>query len=203
MPDGKTASEAEMVDAMQAFKAYNEEVTAFGACLEQETKNKAAGTAQLMQLKTLQTKKHNAAVDELQAKAKLFNEQVRLFKARAAEQPDRPAAAMAATAIVVTHSVSECHDRLISPAEAEAPIRAHAAPLPATSLPLTELVGHDRCASASSPHSISRRSIASPWTASRSPSQRTSAAAARFALPARRPPAPRRCRCAMPSTASK
>jgi molybdopterin molybdotransferase len=37
--------------------------------------------------------------------------------------------------------VSERHDRLISPAEAEALIRAHAAALPAASLPLTELVG--------------------------------------------------------------
>jgi predicted outer membrane protein len=82
IPDGKTASEPEMVAAMQAFKAYNEEVNAFGACLEEETKSKAAGTAQLMQLKTMQTKKHNAAIDELQAKAKLFNEQVRVFKAR-------------------------------------------------------------------------------------------------------------------------
>lgn len=83
MPDGKSASEAEMIEAMKAFKAYNDEVTAFGACLEEETKSKAAGTMQLMQLKTLQMKKHNAAVDELQAKAKLFNEQVRIFKARA------------------------------------------------------------------------------------------------------------------------
>ena len=83
IPDGKTASEAEMIEAMKAFKAYNDEVTAFGACLDEETKNKAAGTAQLMQLKTLQMKKHNAAVDELQTKAKLFNEQVRLYKARA------------------------------------------------------------------------------------------------------------------------
>lgn len=82
IPDGKTASEPEMVAAMQAFKAYNDEVNAFGACLEEETKSKAAGTAQLMQLKTMQTKKHNAAIDELQAKAKLFNEQVRVFKAR-------------------------------------------------------------------------------------------------------------------------
>jgi hypothetical protein len=63
MPDGKTASEAEMLDAMKAFKAYNDEVSA--------------------QLKTMQMKKHNAAVDELQQKAKAFNEQVRLFKARA------------------------------------------------------------------------------------------------------------------------
>ena len=82
IPDGKTASEPEMVAAMTAFKAYNDEVTAFGACLEEETKSKASGTAQLMQLKTMQTKKHNAAIDELQAKAKLFNEQVRVFKAR-------------------------------------------------------------------------------------------------------------------------
>jgi molybdopterin molybdotransferase len=37
--------------------------------------------------------------------------------------------------------VSERHDRLISPAEAEGLIRAHAAPLAATSLPLTELAG--------------------------------------------------------------
>lgn len=83
MPDGKTASEAEMIQAMNAFKAYNDEVTAFGACLEQETKTKSTGTAQLMQLKTLQMKKHNAAVDELQSKARIFNEQVRIYKARA------------------------------------------------------------------------------------------------------------------------
>lgn len=83
MPDGKTASEAEMIEAMKAFKDYNDQVTAFGSCLDLETKNKAAGTAQLMQLKTLQMKKHNAAVDELQTKAKAFNEQVRIYKTRA------------------------------------------------------------------------------------------------------------------------
>jgi hypothetical protein len=82
VPDGKVASEAEMIEAMKVFKAYNDEVTAFGACLEAETKSKATGTAQLMQLKSLQMKKHNTAVDELQSKAKLFNEQVRIFKAR-------------------------------------------------------------------------------------------------------------------------
>ncbi len=83
MPDGRTATEADMIEAMRQFKAYNDEVTSFGSCLDQETKSKAAGTAQLMQLKTLQMKKHNAAVEELQSKAKLFNEQVRLFKSRA------------------------------------------------------------------------------------------------------------------------
>lgn len=82
IPNGKTASEAEMVAAMTAFKTYDADVKAFGACLEQETKDKAAGTAQLMQLKTMQTKKLNAAVAELEGKAKEFNEQVRAFKAR-------------------------------------------------------------------------------------------------------------------------
>lgn len=82
IPDGKTATEAEMVAAMTAFKAYNEEVTAFGTCLDVETKEKSAGSAQLMQLKTMQSKKLNAAVAELQEKAKLFNEQVRAFKSR-------------------------------------------------------------------------------------------------------------------------
>jgi hypothetical protein len=57
-------------------------VTAFGTCLDEETRSKAAGTGQLMQLKTMQAKKHNAAVDELQVKARLFNEQVRIYKAR-------------------------------------------------------------------------------------------------------------------------
>ena len=82
IPNGTTASEAEMVAAMTAFKTYDADVKAYGACLEQETKDKAAGTAQLMQLKTMQTKKLNAAVSELEGKAKEFNEQVRAFKAR-------------------------------------------------------------------------------------------------------------------------
>jgi hypothetical protein len=82
IPNGATASEQEMVSAMQAFKQYDADVAAYGTCLEQETKEKAAGTAQLMQLKTMQTKKLNAAVAELQSKAKEFNEQVRTFKAK-------------------------------------------------------------------------------------------------------------------------
>lgn len=82
IPDGKTATEDEMKTAMMAFKAYNDEVTNFSACLTEETKSKSAGSGQLLQLKTMQSKKINAAVDELQAKAKLFNEQVRAFKSR-------------------------------------------------------------------------------------------------------------------------
>jgi hypothetical protein len=82
IPDGKTATEEEMKSAMAGFKAYNDEVTAFGTCLDQETKSKSTSSGQLLQFKTMQSKKINAAVDELQAKAKLFNEQVRAYKSR-------------------------------------------------------------------------------------------------------------------------
>ena len=78
IPDGKTASEPEMVAAMNAFKTYNEEVAAFGKCLDSEV---AGG--QTMAMKTMKSKKIAAAQDELQEKAKLFNEQVRVFKSRA------------------------------------------------------------------------------------------------------------------------
>ena len=78
IPDGKTASEPEMVAAMNAFKAYNEDVAAFGKCLDEEV---SAG--QTMAMKTMKSKKIAAAQDELQEKAKLFNEQVRVFKSRA------------------------------------------------------------------------------------------------------------------------
>jgi hypothetical protein len=81
IPDGKVATAAEMVAAMSAFKTYDAEVKSFGVCLDQETKDKA-GSGQLMQIKTMQTKKLNAAVTELEGKAKEFNEQVRIFKAR-------------------------------------------------------------------------------------------------------------------------
>lgn len=81
IPDGATATEAEMLAAMKEFKAYNEEVKAFQACLDEEAKAKGAG-AQSMTFKSMQQKKLAAAVDELERKAKLFNEQVRIFKAR-------------------------------------------------------------------------------------------------------------------------
>jgi hypothetical protein len=83
IPNGSSASEPEMVAAMQAFKTYNEEVKAFQACLDGESKEKAASGGQTMQFKSMQAKKLAAAVDELESKAKAFNEQVRIFKSKA------------------------------------------------------------------------------------------------------------------------
>lgn len=76
IPSGASASEAEMIAAMQAFKAYNDEVKAFQACLDE------ASNGQSMQFKSMQAKKLAAAVEELEKKAKAFNEQVRIFKAK-------------------------------------------------------------------------------------------------------------------------
>ncbi len=86
VPDGKTASESEMISAMTVFKQYNADVTAYSACLEKETAEKirdaGGATSAIIQIKSLQAKKNNVAVDELQKKATDFNEQVRIFKAR-------------------------------------------------------------------------------------------------------------------------
>jgi hypothetical protein len=79
IPDGKSASEPEMIAAMKNFKAYNDEVASFGKCLDEE----AGGGNQSMAVKTMKAKKIAAAQEELQSKAKAFNEQVRVFKARA------------------------------------------------------------------------------------------------------------------------
>lgn len=85
IPDGKAASEADMLAAMATFKQYNAEVDSYLTCLDQETtdKIKEAGAAgAIVQIKALQQKKRGSASDERQAKVESFNEQVRAFKAR-------------------------------------------------------------------------------------------------------------------------
>ena len=86
IPDGSKATEEEMVAAMGNFKAFNSDVNAYLECLEKETSDKisSAGgsTSAVMQIKSMQAKKHNAAVSDLKDIAGKFNEQVRAFKAR-------------------------------------------------------------------------------------------------------------------------
>ncbi|MDY0065953.1 MAG: hypothetical protein RBS02_06180 [Steroidobacteraceae bacterium] len=88
MPDGATATEEEMVTGMKAVKEYNTEVTAYLSCLEMEmnARIEAAGPEapadQISQIKAIHTKRHNAAVEELEAHAARFNEQVKVYKER-------------------------------------------------------------------------------------------------------------------------
>jgi hypothetical protein len=87
-PDGATATQDQMVEGMKAVKEYNNSVTAYLSCLEQEmnARVEAAGpdapAEQIEQIKAIHTKRHNAAVEALEQQAARFNEQVKVFKAR-------------------------------------------------------------------------------------------------------------------------
>jgi hypothetical protein len=86
IPDGKTATFEEMVTAQQAVKQFDADVTAYNACLDMEMlsfeQSGQFDEARLLELRAMQAKKNNAAVDEVQAVADQFNEQLRIFKTR-------------------------------------------------------------------------------------------------------------------------
>jgi hypothetical protein len=88
LPDGATATEQQMIDGMKAVKEYNNQVSGYLNCLDMEMQSRidAAGpdapADTIAQIKAIQTKRHNAAVEELEAHAARFNEQVKAYKAR-------------------------------------------------------------------------------------------------------------------------
>ena len=75
IPDGSTASQQEMVTAMQTLKEYNGDVETYLKCLDFEAKQNHISSGD-------QEKLHNTAVDTLQKIATKFNEQVRTFKTK-------------------------------------------------------------------------------------------------------------------------
>jgi hypothetical protein len=86
IPDGKTATFDEMAAAQKAVIQFNEDINAYNTCLDMEMASlEQSGQfdqARLMELRAMQAKKNNAAVDEVQAVADQFNEQLRIFNAR-------------------------------------------------------------------------------------------------------------------------
>src|ERR1700704_5497545 len=75
IPDGNTASQQEMLTAMNTMKEYNNDVDTYTKCLEFEAKQNHLSRGE-------EEKMHNTAVDTLQKVAAKFNEQVRTFKAK-------------------------------------------------------------------------------------------------------------------------
>ena len=75
VPDGKTASEAEMRTSMDTVKEYNADVETYLKCLEFERKQNHLTD-------TEESRRRNAAVDTLQHVANKFNEQLKTFKSR-------------------------------------------------------------------------------------------------------------------------
>jgi hypothetical protein len=95
IPDGLTATEQQMIDGMKATKEYNTQVTAYLSCLDMEMQARidAAGADapadQIAQIKAIQTKRHNAAVEELEGYANRFNDQVKAYKNKGKEKDEK------------------------------------------------------------------------------------------------------------------
>ena len=92
-PDGATATKDQMVAAAQGFKRYNGEMNTYLDCLKLEmdaatpkdpSKLSADEKKKADQQSKLLAQKNNAAVDELQANVGRFNEQLKIYKAKAA-----------------------------------------------------------------------------------------------------------------------
>lgn len=75
IPNGSSASEQEMLTAMQTLKEYNGDVDTYTKCLEFEAKQNRLSH-------TDEERMHNTAVETLQKVAAKFNEQVRTFKSK-------------------------------------------------------------------------------------------------------------------------
>jgi hypothetical protein len=86
IPDGSKATYEEMVAGQKLVQQFNTDINAYNACLDLELealeKSGQYDENRLAEMRAMQAKKNNAAVDEVQAIADRFNEQLRIFKAR-------------------------------------------------------------------------------------------------------------------------
>ncbi|MEZ5498728.1 MAG: hypothetical protein R3E77_04760 [Steroidobacteraceae bacterium] len=86
IPDGSTATMEDMLAAQKQVKQFDADITAYQNCLtlEQQAtlaeKGEELTPEQKQELENMLIKKQNAAVDDAQAVAARFNEQVRVFK---------------------------------------------------------------------------------------------------------------------------
>lgn len=80
IPNGRTATEQEMLETQQNIKAYIEKGNAVLACLDElATGWGEAATEEQTQINTLF---HNKMVDDMQAVGELFNSAVRAYKGK-------------------------------------------------------------------------------------------------------------------------
>ena len=92
IPDGATATLDEMVAGQKAVGAYQKAINDYTACIDKELDDTIAKAGdklkpeQKADMQRVEAQKHNAAVDQLQAIADRFNEQVKVYKARTADK---------------------------------------------------------------------------------------------------------------------
>ena len=87
IPNGVTASKDEMLAGQRAVKEYMAAMDEYLACIEQEENATLATMADITEEERKNrsvalTKKHNAAIEEMELTAARFNEAVRDYKAQ-------------------------------------------------------------------------------------------------------------------------
>ena len=80
LPNGKTATKEEMLEAQGHIRDYVAAMEAYLQCLEDEMT--AMGDSATEEHSVIHTKRHNAAIDAMDLVTGQFNEAVRQFKAR-------------------------------------------------------------------------------------------------------------------------
>ena len=91
LPDGASATLQEMLAGQKAVADYNKAINDYVACIDKALDQSIASAGdqlkpeQKADMQRVEAQKHNAAIDQLQSIADRFNEQVKVYKARAAE----------------------------------------------------------------------------------------------------------------------
>ena len=92
LPDGATATLEEMLAGQKAVQEYSKAINDYNACIDKALDDQIAQAGdklkpeQKADMQRVEAQKHNAAVDQLQSIADRFNEQVKIFKAKAADK---------------------------------------------------------------------------------------------------------------------
>ena len=92
VPDGNSATIAEMLEAQKAVKQFDADVGAYQTCLDQETDAAIAATGDKLtedrkaEMLRVKVQKQNAAAEEATALAARFNEQVKVYKEKNKKQ---------------------------------------------------------------------------------------------------------------------
>ena len=85
VPDGATATEAQMIEAREAVTDYVAAMDEYLACVDREIT--AEGDDAPEEYKALMTQRYNAAISEIETVAAAFNEELRSFRATTEQQP--------------------------------------------------------------------------------------------------------------------
>jgi opacity protein-like surface antigen len=94
IPDGNSATLAQMLSAQKAVQVYNQQMNAYLSCIQLERDSRVAQAGdkltkeQKQELEAIEVQKHNAAVDQLHSVADQFNTQVKIFKAKGKKSDD-------------------------------------------------------------------------------------------------------------------